>query len=242
MLNAPSPDEVAPQAAIEKLIGAPIGEAALYERALTHRSHARGQPAAERPVSNERLEFLGDAVLGALVAEALYEQFPEKDEGYLTRLRAKLVSGRALAGAARRLELGPHIHMSENMAQAGGAESRTILSDAFEALIGALYLDRGLDAACAFVRRTVLDPVNLSELAVRHDNYKSLLLEYVQARGQLQPRYRVVRAEGPSHERTFTVEVLIDDVRRGAGQASSKKKAEQHAARQALDGLRDGNG
>lgn len=221
---------------VEAALGVTLTDRGLLNLALSHRSwafEAGGAP------SNERLEFLGDAVLGALVAEALYARFPEKNEGYLTRLRAKLVSGRALAGAARRLGLGPHLRMSDNMAQGGGAENRTLLSDAFEALVGALYLDRGLEAARAFVRRTVLDPVNLDELAGRQENYKSLLLEHVQARGPEQPRYRVTQAEGPSHDRTFTVEVLLSGLVLGGGQAGSKKRAEQQAAREALRRLRE---
>ncbi|RMF60009.1 MAG: ribonuclease III, partial [Bacteroidetes bacterium] len=198
------------RAAIERLVGMPVHDVALYTRALSHRSVARGRPDSHR-YSNERLEFLGDAVLGFVVAEYLYRHFPDHDEGFLTRLRAKLVNGQTLARFAREIDLGPHLRMSDNMAQAGGRDNPSILADAFEALIGALYLDQGPAAARAFIQRVVLDAVDLDALARRRDNFKSLLLEYVQAHGWPQPRYRVTAEEGPSHERTFTVEVLLGD-------------------------------
>ncbi len=222
-----------PRRTLEALVGQGVGDADLYRRALTHRSLLRGAPGGHL-LSNERLEFLGDAVLGALIAEALFARFPEKDEGYLTRLRAKLVSGKALARAAQRIGLGAHIRMSENMALSGGRTHRTILADALEAIIGVLYLDQGAGAARAFVERVLLQHVRLDELAGQQDNYKSLLLEHVQARGGAQPRYRVAKEEGPSHAKTFTVEVLLGGRPSGSGTAGSKKKAEQEAAREAL--------
>jgi ribonuclease-3 len=209
---------------------------ALYERALTHRSRFRGRPDSHR-VTNERLEFLGDALLGFIVGEALYRRFPDQDEGYLTRLRAKLVSRDALARYARRLGLGPHLLMSENAERSRGRSNPNILSDAYEALIGALYLDQGLEAARTFVHRTALDPTDLDALAAEHRNYKSLLQEHLQAHGRDQPSYRTIHEEGPSHDKTFTVEVLLDGTPHGAGTAGSKQKAEQKAARKALDRL-----
>jgi ribonuclease-3 len=176
-------------------------------------------------------------VLGFVVAEVLYEQFPDRAEGYLTRLRAKLVNGRYLARCARSLDVGTHLLLSDNMDQADGRANRTILADAFEALIGALYLDQGLPAAYQFIVRTMLDSVDLIRLAERQDNYKSLLLEYAQARGWPQPAYRVVHEEGPSHAMIFTVEVLLHGEPYGEGRARSKKRAEQQAAEEALDRL-----
>ena len=222
--------------AIEQLMGTSVGHLALYEQALRHRSVLRGEPASHL-ASNERLEFLGDAVLGFVVAEVLYEQFPDRAEGYLTRLRAKLVNGRYLARCARRLGVGLHLLLSDNMDQADGRTNRTILADAFEALIGALYLDQGLPAAYQFIVRTMLEPVDLTHLAERQDNYKSLLLEYAQARGWPQPTYRVANEEGPSHAMTFTVEVVLHGEPYGRGRARSKKQAEQQAAEEALDRL-----
>jgi ribonuclease III len=235
--DTPSTSRDDPQyAALEQLTGHSIRNLALYKRALTHRSVARGETDSHL-ISNERLEFLGDAVLGFVTAEDLHHRFPDRDEGFLTRLRAKLVNGQALARAAQGIELATHVRMSGNMEQSGGRRNQTILADAFEALIGALYLDLGLEAARAFIHRTMLDQVNLLELAVQRDNYKSLLLEFAQARGWRQPVYQVVSEEGPSHEKTFTVEVLVEQTPCGLGMAGSKKQAEQHAARQALTQL-----
>lgn len=218
---------------IEALVGVTIRDLSLYERALTHRSVLRSHPESHL-VSNERLEFLGDAALGFITAEHLHQRFPHKDEGFLTKLRSKLVNGKALAHYARSIQIGPLIIMSENMSDAGGRKSPSILADAFEAVIGAVYLDLGLEEARRFVHQTMFEGVDLEELAEESDNYKSQLLEYAQARGWPQPRYRVTTEEGPSHDRTFTVEVLVDNRSFGSGTAPSKKRAEQIAASQAL--------
>ena len=222
---------------METLVGFRVGDMALYERAMRHRSLLRGEPDSGSK-SNERLEFLGDAVLGFITAEHLFEQFPDKDEGFLTRLRAKLVNGKALAVCAEDINLGSMILMSKNMVQEQGRQNRTILADAFEALIGAIYLDQGLGAARQFIERTMLEKVNLLELAQQYDNFKSLLLEYAQARSWAQPIYRVVSEEGPSHAKIFSVDVILKGEPHGRGQGGSKKLAEQRAAREALKVLR----
>ena len=222
--------------AIEDLVGFRIGDMALYELAMRHRSLLRGEN-EESTQSNERLEFLGDAVLGFITAEHLFARFPDKDEGFLTRLRAKLVNGKALARVAEQIELGSLILMSKNMVQEQGRQNRTILADAFEALIGAIYLDQGLETARRFIQQTMLDHVDLLELARQYDNYKSLLLEYAQARGWAQPQYRVVSEEGPSHAKEFTVDAVLKGEALGRGQGGSKKLAEQQAAREALKHL-----
>ena len=188
--------------------------------------------------SNERLEFLGDAVLGAAVAERLYTEFPDRDEGFLTRMRANLVNGQILADYARAIDLGPLILLSDNMAASDGRDNQTILADAFEAVVGAVYLDLGFSAARRFVFELIERLVDLPEVSEQRSNYKSLLLEYVQARGWPQPSYDVVVEEGPSHDRRFTIDVLVDGAPRGRGTARSKKQAEQAAAREALDALR----
>lgn len=226
---------------IERLTGQSAGDLDLYRRALTHRSLLRGEPDSHL-ASNERLEFLGDALLDFVVGEALYRRFPTKNEGFLTRLRAKLVSGTALARYARRMDLGAHLLMSENAEKGQGRDNASILADAFEALLGALYLDRGHDAARQFVEERALDPVDLRDVAAQEQNYKSALLEYMQARGRPQPTYRVVHEEGPSHDKTFTVEAMVDGAAYGTGTASSKKTAEQHAARESLERLRSEGG
>lgn len=235
-------DEVSPggtsRRAVETLVGMPVGNLALYEHALRHRSLFRGltQDGTE---SNERLEFLGDAVLGAVVADHLYSHFPDRDEGLLTRTRATLVNGKALAGYARALGLGPLVLMSDNMAQADGRANATILADAFEAVVGALYLDLGFSAARRFVLGVLERCVQLDEAAADRSNHKSLLLEWVQSRALPQPTYVVVGESGPSHSRLFTVEAHVDSVAYGQGTAASKKAAEQDAAREALAALRE---
>ena len=240
--EAPAPVDIAdaesvvPRGRLEQLTGLPIKDLTLYERALTHRSILRAHPESHL-VSNERLEFLGDAVLGFVVAEHLHLRFPHRDEGFLTKLRSKLVNGQALARYARSIDLGPLVIMSENMEQTGGRRSVSILADAFEAVIGAIYLDLGLEATRTFIERTMFDNVDLEALAQQHDNYKSLMLEYAQAHGWPQPRYRVTQEEGPSHDRTFTVEVVLNDESYGVGTAGSKKRAEQMAASRALQKL-----
>jgi ribonuclease-3 len=214
-----------------------LGDRTLYQQALTHRSRFQGTDDAHLR-SNERLEFLGDALLDVIVGEALYRRFPEQDEGYLTRLRAKLVSGQALAQTARRLGLGDLLLLSENAERSGGRDNAGILADAYEAVVAALYLDQGLDAARRFVHRSALDPIDLSDVATQATDYKSRLQEHLQAAGAPLPTYRVTDEVGPSHDKTFTVEVRVDDTPRGAGRGSSKKAAEQHAAREALQRLR----
>ncbi|MEL6444542.1 MAG: ribonuclease III [Bacteroidota bacterium] len=222
---------------LEALFGMPVGDLALYERALRHRSVLRGQPDSHL-LSNERLEFLGDAVLGMIVAERLYDEFPDRDEGFLTRMRAKLVNGQALAAYAEAIDLGPLILMSDNMASTDGRHNATILADAFEAILGALYRDQGIEAARTFVLDLLDERVDLDDLAATRSNYKSLLLEYAQARAWPQPSYLVVHEEGPSHDRRFTVEVHVGENAYGRGTARSKKKAEQKAARVALEYFR----
>ena len=234
----PEPPPPATSAAeIEAVTGAPVGNLDLYRHALRHRSLLRDHP-QKHLASNERLEVLGDAVLGLIVAEHLYAVFGDRDEGFLTRMRSKLVNGAVLAEYARALELGTLVQLSENMERAGGRDNPSILADAFEAIVGALYLDQGLIRTRRFVLDTIDDLVDLSTLAERRENYKSVLLEYAQARGWAQPRYRVVWERGPSHEREFCVEVVISGRPYEQGTARSKKKAEQKAAARTLKLLR----
>ena len=222
---------------IEALVGMPVGELDLYEHALRHRSLFRGL-VTDGTESNERLEFLGDAVLGAVAAEVLYRRFPDRSEGLLTRTRATLVNGKALAGYARALDLGPLVLMSDNMEGSEGRQNPTILADAFEAVVGALYLDLGFAAARRFVIAVLERCVSLEEAAADRSNHKSRLLEYVQGLGLEQPTYEVVSEEGPSHDRVFTVAAVVEGEALGEGTDRSKKGAEQSAAREALLALR----
>ncbi len=217
-------------------MGRPIDDLSLYRRALTHRSFLRVHPEYALQ-SNERLEFLGDALLDLFISEVLYDRFPDKAEGSLTRLRARLVSERPLATYARHMNLGNRLLMSENAAEGGGRDNPSILADAFEALVGAVYRDQGYEAAYAFVHEQVLDPFDLMDVAARDENYKSQLLEYMQARARPQPTYRVVQEKGPSHDKTFTVEVRVGETAYEQGTAGSKQEAEQQAARRTLERL-----
>ncbi len=239
---APVVDEVTDRGVarrdVEALVGMPIGDLDLYEHALRHRSLFRGL-ATDGTESNERLEFLGDAVLGTVVAEVLYTRFPDRAEGLLTRTRATLVNGKALAGYAHAIGLGPLILMSENMDGSDGRSNQTILADAFEAIVGALYLDLGFGAARRFVCGVLDRCVSLEEAAADKSNHKSRLLEYVQALGLEQPSYEVVSEEGPSHDRQFTVAAVVEGERLGEGTDRSKKAAEQKAAQEALLTLRE---
>ena len=238
----PEADEVTDRGvsrrAVEALVGTPVGELDLYEHALRHRLLFRGL-STDGTESNERLEFLGDAVLGTVVAEILYERFPDRSEGHLTRTRAALVNGKALAGYAGAIGLGPLVLMSENMEASDGRTNQTILADAFEAVVGALYLDLGFDASRRFVCRVLDRCVSLDEAAADRSNHKSRLLEYVQGIGQEQPTYEVVSEEGPSHDRTFTIAAVVEGERLGEGSDRSKKGAEQAAAKAALLALRE---
>lgn len=237
----PAEDEVTGRGvsrrAVEALVGVPVGDLALYEHALRHRSLFRGLP-SDGTESNERLEFLGDAVLGAVVAERLYRAFPDRDEGLLTRTRATLVNGKALAGFAEAIGLGPLILMSENMNASEGRTNQTILADAFEAVVGALYLDLGFAAARRFVNGVLDRCVDLDQAAADRSNHKSRLLEMAQAMGLSQPVYEVLTEEGPSHDRRFTIAAVVGGEALGTGAGRSKKGAEQDAAREALTALR----
>lgn len=225
---------------IRVLTGFEPKEPALYEQALRHGSLVRGEPSGHL-ISNERLEYLGDSLLNFVVADALFSSYPDRDEGFLTRVRSGLVNGVALAEFARWLGIGPHIAMSSDMIRVGGRDNDSILADAFEALVGAIYLDQGHGPARAFLHRVILDRIDIEAVAAREDNYKSLLLEFAQARSLPQPSYRVIREDGPAHSRTFTVEVMVNGEVLGIGRAGSKKKAEQQAASLALESVRNGS-
>jgi len=219
---------------LEERIGYTFTRPDLLELALTHRSHT-GQTDSPRSASNERLEFLGDAVLDLCVSRHLYERFPDKKEGELTKLKSIIVSGPFLVQLANNIGLGEHLHLSESEARTGGRQRPSILEDAFEALLGALYLDGGLVVAEAFVQRNILDGLDLGQASRDNRNYKSQLLELSQSRGQDNPVYEVVEEVGPDHNKFFVVEVLVDGQALGRGTGASKKKAEQEAARVALE-------
>jgi len=208
----------------------------LLQNALKHRS-VTGEH-GKRWESNERLEFLGDAVLGMIVTENLYNEFARASEGDLTRRKSYLVCRERLAEAARHLELGKFVTLSAGEQSSGGRRRDSILADTFEAVIGAIYLDGGYIAAEAFIRTKLLDMHKQELGGTFFNNYKSCLLEYAQGRGEGTPVYTVIAEQGPDHEKIFTIEVQIENKVLGKGSGNSKKKAEQEAAHRALDLLK----
>ncbi len=205
----------------------------LLQRALTHRSFLGGEE-AHGPTSNERLEFLGDAVLELIVIEHLYQRFPEAREGDLTQKKSLLVSRTVLADRAEQLDLGQFVLLSDAERGSGGGERRSILADAFEAILGAVYLDQGLAAARSFIGHWLLEQSDGILGDIEKQNFKSILQERIQARLRVHPRYRVVSETGPDHDKCFNVEVCVRARVLGRGTGHNKKEAEQQAARDAL--------
>ena len=211
----------------------------LLKRALTHTSYANEHVTNgdARMDDNERLEFLGDAILDFVAAKWLYHHFPDLDEGRLTSLRAALVRASTLAQFAESIQLSDHLLLGKGEAESGGRHRANILSDAFEALMGALYLDQGVDAVCNYFEQMIerVAPVVLNENLDRDP--KSQLQEWSQGRLYITPRYKLVSAEGPDHAKTFTGDVWLGDMVAAVGMGSSKQVAEQTAARAALNSL-----
>jgi ribonuclease-3 len=220
----------------QQQIGHTIRNEEVFVQALLHRSFL--QRMSHVGPSNERLEFLGDSVLNLVVAEYLFNRFPDAEEGDLTKLRSRLVNRKALAAYGKELHLVDFIMMSDSAAHAGAKGSDTIIADTYEAVVAAIYIDGGFEQARKFVKRQVLSAVETGMVITTDENYKSRLLEYSQARGLGVPRYSTVREEGPDHDRTFTVEVFLSNERRGSGSGKNKKEAEQAAASMALEVLK----
>jgi len=231
-----APDRAGILADFEGRAGVRFKNLAFLEEALTHRSFSAKLPEG-RSRSNQRLEFLGDTVLGLVVSEHLYGTHLTWMEGDLTKRKSILVSKNVLAERARALDLGRYLRLSEEELESGGQDRDSALADALEAVIGALYVDGGLDASRRFVRRQILAPLGTVDVTNEHPNYKSELQERVQARYRIHPRYRVTKTVGPDHEKTFTVEVTVAKEVMGLGTGQTKKDAEQMAARQALEKL-----
>jgi ribonuclease-3 len=210
----------------------------LLREALTHRSFFRAEE--ECPASNERLEFLGDSVLGLITAEHLHKTYPHFDEGDLTKAKAILVNEATLSRIGRECGLNAFIYISQEEEKTGGRERASIISDAVEAVIGAIYLDCGLNEAGKFVQRVLFSRAHEIFADSNQRNYKGELLELLQSRGSEPPQYEVVSEEGPDHEKTFKVVVRASGRITGTGTGSSKKEAEQKAASEALKVLSDG--
>jgi ribonuclease III len=233
-------------ASLELKIGYRFSDPERLRRALIHSSlanesrTARGTPV----VDNEQLEFLGDSVLGFLIAEALVERFPESREGELSRLKAHLVSAAHLHGVSRRLDLGRHLELGRSEEMSGGRAKKTLLVDALEALIAAIYLDGGIAAVRAFIAAHILDAPFFGDEDAGTDiqpaiaNFKSALQELAQSHKLPQPRYAVIRERGPEHSKVFTVEVRVGKEWSGEADGRTKKIAAQRAARGVFERLR----
>lgn len=222
---------------LQTALGYSFQSTELLELALTHRSFAREQDLEE---DNERLEFLGDAVLELAVSEILTETFPEYLEGRLTMLRSQLVSADNLFQSALELQLGKCMKFGKNEEKNGGREKKSPLADAVEAIIAAVHLDGGFAAARALIERCVATPSRIEEAdaTLAHLNPKSVLQEFLQARQLPAPQYTIVSEQGPAHIRIFEVSLIVGDLCTATGRGMSRRKAEQVAAARALEAVR----
>ena len=219
---------------LEQAIGYRFQNITLLQNALTHSSYAneRWHDASR---SNERLEFLGDSVLGMVVAEYLYKNFPDRPEGELTKMRADMVCEQTLAAVAAKVDLGRHMLLGHGEERFGGRNRGSILADAVEALIAACFLDGGLEAAKGIIQRFILTDVPVNKL--HNTDYKTALQELVQQKKNQVLSYQLVEENGPDHDKHFVVEVSLNGQVVGTGSGSAKKRAEQQAARNAMERL-----
>lgn len=219
---------------LEAAIGYRFKNITLLQNALTHSSYAN-ERWHNSLKSNERLEFLGDSVLGMVVAEYLYKTFPDRPEGELTRMRADMVCEKTLASVAARIKLGQHLMLGNGEEQGGGRNRDSILADAVESVIAASFLDGGMAAARSFIEKFILVEVPVKKL--HNADYKTALQELVQQKKNQTLGYRLIGESGPDHDKHFEVEVSLNGSVIGVGAGSSKKRAEQMAAKVALEAL-----
>ena len=220
---------------LEAAIGYKFQNITLLQNALTHSSYAN-ERWHNSLLSNERLEFLGDSILGMVVAGYLFENFPDRPEGELTRMRADMVCETSLAAIAAKIDLGSHLLLGHGEERFGGRSRASILADAVESVIAAAFLDGGMKAAADIITRFVLCDVPVTKL--HNVDYKTSLQELVQQKKNQTLCYRLVGESGPDHDKQFTAQVLLNDQVVGEGIGSSKKRAEQDAARVALENLK----
>lgn len=221
---------------LQARLGHPFRDTSLLRLALTHPSvsHEQNHPLPH----NQRLEFLGDSVLGIILSRELYEKFPEADEGSLTKSRARLVNAASLAAHARAIDLGAYLILSRGEENSGGRDRASALADAFEALLGALFIDGGLEVARAFVLREFTSDLAALEEPTGIENPKGELQELLQSRSPNAPQYQLVSVSGPDHDRDFECAVSHDNAELARGHGKSKKAAESDAALAALKKLR----
>lgn len=219
---------------LEAAIGYKFKDISLLQNALAHSSYAN-ERWHNSLMSNERLEFLGDSILGMMVAEYLYRTFPDRPEGELTRMRADMVCEQTLAAVAGRIDLGRHLLLGNGEEQGGGRTRNSILADAVESVIAASFLDGGMDAARQFIQKFILVEVPVKKL--HNVDYKTGLQELIQQKKNQVLTYTLVGESGPDHDKRFDVEVKLNGKMVGLGSGSSKKRAEQDAARDAMERL-----
>jgi ribonuclease-3 len=226
--------------ALQRAIGYRFRDLGLLEHAMTHTSRAH-EDVSGGVLDNESLEFLGDAVLGFVIADRLYRDFPGFDEGQKSKTKASLVSTSTLAQQAEHLALGDHLLLGRGEEKTGGRRKQALLADGYEALIAAIYLDGGIEQAAAFIGRDFAALIGrIRSHGAAGDDYKSALQEYLQSSSQPLPEYRLIGSLGPDHRKLFEVEVAVSGQPIAAGRGASKKEAEQEAARLALEKLRSG--
>lgn len=216
---------------MDKLI--PLKNKKLEEQAFTHRSYLN--EAREKVSSNERLEFLGDSILSFVVSEYLYLTYPEYDEGILTNLRSLVVNTKSLAILAREVDMGKRLLLSKGEEDSKGRENESLLANSFEAYIGALYLDQGIEKVKDFLTITLIPKIEYFVTNKAFKDPKSLLQEYVQSQKQQSPIYKVVHEEGPPHAKIFTIGAYVNSEKVGEGTGKSKQLAEENAAKKALE-------
>jgi ribonuclease-3 len=227
--------------ALEQAIGYRFRDRGLLEHAMTHTSKAN-EDVSGGVVDNESLEFLGDAVLGFVIADVLFREFPHFDEGQKSKTKAALVSTTSLARHAERLNVGGHLLLGRGEEKTGGRRKQALLADGYEALIAAIYLDGGVEHARAFIAREFHDEItSVRRHGVAGEDYKSALQELLQSRNLPLPEYRLVGTLGPDHNKQFEVEVIVTGEPLARAMGTSKKDAEQEAARAALEQLRTEN-
>ncbi len=223
---------------LQEILGVSLNQPSLLEQALVHSSYVNENPAIVSD-HNERLEFLGDAILSFIVAEKIYQDFPALSEGEMTKLRSALVRRETLARVARAVRLGNFLYLGKGEEASEGRHKTANLAGALEAVIAAVYLDQGIAVTKNLVLRLLGNEMEEALKQGTSADYKSWLQEFLQSRGQSTPTYRMVAAVGPDHDKTFTVEVMSGNAVLGRGTGKSKKLAETEAARSALKQLAD---
>ncbi|MEC9489241.1 MAG: ribonuclease III [Halanaerobium sp.] len=221
---------------LEEELAIHFSDRSLLEKALRHKSYIMEQP-EQGLEDNERLEFLGDSVLDLVISEYIYKAYQDHTEGDLAKIRAVVVSAPVLAGIAKTIALGSYIFLGRGEEISGGRKRENLLADTFEALIGAIYLDQGLEQARQFILGNLEDEVQAVEAGEHIHDFKTMLQEITQKKYNTLPHYEVVKEEGPEHNKRFLVQVALEDKPLGQGQGTSKKEAEQRAAKEAVQEL-----